>query len=171
MIEKILLIVTIILFIMLLNFRMYVFNTEYYEEEFRKSGVYNSFPKEEANEQLNKLIHYLKTDQPLTNTFFNEKEKKHLEDVKRLIQKTLIIFYCSIVLLPMLLFRNRKGLTRPFLYSGVLLISIPLVLSIINFQFTFIIFHELLFTNNFWVLNPETDNLIKLFPEQFFYDT
>src|SRR3989344_3528071 len=109
MVEKILLAVTIIICVVLLNFRIYVFNTEYYEEEFRKLGVYNTFPKEEANEQLNHLINYLKTDQPLTSTFFNEKEKKHLEDVQRLIQKTLIIFYCSIVLLPVLLFRNRKG--------------------------------------------------------------
>ena len=34
----------------------------------------------------------------------------------------------------------------------------------------FLKFHEISFNNNLWLLNPETDNLIKLFPLEFFYD-
>ncbi len=166
--KKLLLIVTIIIFIILLNFRFYVFNVGYYKEELSKIGVSNEFSEKEITENLNQLVSYIKNNQPLTTSFFNEKEKQHLIDVKNLIDKTIFIFYLSLMLLIIFLYLNKKDLKKPLLYSGISLILIPIFLSLINFNFIFIKFHEIFFTNDLWLLNPETDNLIKLFPKQFF---
>ena len=34
----------------------------------------------------------------------------------------------------------------------------------------FLIFHQISFTNDLWILNPETDFLLIMFPESFFRD-
>ena len=49
-------------------------------------------------------------------------------------------------------------------------IIILILLVSINFDNLFFNFHILVFDNLYWLLNPETDNLIVLFPAQFFYD-
>ncbi|MGO1372277.1 MAG: lipoprotein intramolecular transacylase Lit, partial [Senegalia sp. (in: firmicutes)] len=39
----------------------------------------------------------------------------------------------------------------------------------IDFNKYFTIFHEILFTNDLWLLNPKTDILIQMLPLDFFY--
>src|SRR3989344_5749950 len=166
--KKLLLVVTITIFVFLLNFRFYVFNVDFYEEELSKIGVSNQFSEKEITENLNQLLLYLENNEQLTTDFFNEKEKLHLKDVKNLIDKTIFIFYLSLMLLIIFLYLNKKELKKLFLYSGMSLVLIPIVFSLVNFNFIFIKFHQIFFVNDLWMLNPQTDNLIKLFPEQFF---
>lgn len=166
--RKLLLTVTIILFVILLSFKFYIFNIDYYDEEFSKLGVYEKFSQKQALNNTQELIAYLRDNEQLTTGFFNEKEKQHLIDVRNLINKTIILFYISLILLILLIILNRKQLKKPMLYSGISLVIIPLLLPLLNFQSVFIQFHQIFFNNNLWILNPETDNLINLFPEQFF---
>ena len=42
--------------------------------------------------------------------------------------------------------------------------------SVVGFEQLFLLFHELSFTNQFWILDPSRDYLIMLFPGGFFYD-
>ena len=42
------------------------------------------------------------------------------------------------------------------------------VLITTNFSRAFILFHKLFFTNDLWLLNPETAWMIRLLPESFF---
>ncbi len=168
--KKLLLALTIILFVVLLNFRFLVFNQEFYHKEFEKLGVYEKFGQEEADKNTDFLISYLKNSQPLETEFFNEKEKLHLQDVKSLINKAIFLFYSALVFLIALLIVNRKNLAKPFLFSGIGLILLVVIFAVVNFQSLFFNFHLIAFTNDLWQLNPETDNLINLFPEQFFYD-
>ena len=55
-------------------------------------------------------------------------------------------------------------------FLSIFLILIIFLLSLSNFDDLFLNFHLISFNNDLWLLNPETDNLIKLFPQQFFYD-
>ncbi len=80
------------------------------------------------------------------------------------------MFYLFLILFIILIYLNKKNLEKPFLYSGIILLILPLVFYLINFSNFFLKFHETLFSNNLWLLNPETDNLINMFPENFFKD-
>jgi len=51
----------------------------------------------------------------------------------------------------------------------ILLIALSF-LALTNFESTFTKFHEIMFTNNLWLLNPATDKLIVMYPENFFYE-
>ena len=42
--------------------------------------------------------------------------------------------------------------------------------ALVGFDRLFILFHELSFSNEFWILDPSRDYLIMLFPGGFFYD-
>ena len=60
------------------------------------------------------------------------------------------------------------------LLGSVVFLSILLILGlIISTDFTryFILFHEIFFTNDLWMLDPTTDRLINMVPEGFFIDT
>jgi uncharacterized membrane protein len=59
------------------------------------------------------------------------------------------------------------------LISGTLitnLVMIIMTISLLNFDTTFTIFHQISFERDTWLLSPE-DNLIKLYPEQFWLDS
>ena len=120
----------------------------------------------------------------LPQPFFSEKEILHLRDVRK------IFLYCFqfrriavFVFLTLLAFLfSEKTSRRQYLYlfsrTGfhVLLclfliggISFFLVLN--NFDHVFITFHKLLFDNDFWILNPQKDDLINLLHRSFFIST
>ncbi len=46
-----------------------------------------------------------------------------------------------------------------------LLLTVPILL---NFEKSFIIFHKLLFRNDYWIFNPDLDPVINILPEEFF---
>ena len=168
--KKTLLIITIIFFVFLVNLRVYIYDVNFYEHEFKKLNVYKEIPKEIALENTNKLISLFKENKELDTDFFNEKERTHLNDVKSLINQAMYLLYISIFLLIILLILNLKNLSRIFLVSGLLIIFFILISLFINFDYFFILFHKISFRNDLWLLNPETDNLIKLFSIGFFKD-
>ena len=50
-------------------------------------------------------------------------------------------------------------------------IAVPLILaliSIIDFDRLFVVFHKIAFDNDDWLFNPETDPVIRILPEEFF---
>ena len=172
---KFIFILTLILLITTLNFKLLALNFNFYQKEFSKLDIYEIIPKEIADKETLNLINYLNNKQELTTEFFNEREKLHLQDVKNLIQKTFLIFYIALILFIIMLIyfiytKNYKIIYSSFLVSTLLLIIILVILSLINFNFLFTQFHLISFSNDYWQLNPETDNLINLFPLQFFQD-
>jgi len=76
----------------------------------------------------------------------------------------------------MLFFFDKKNILRnlakAFAYAGSGIIVFSALSFILKdfFSAAFIRFHELFFSNDLWILNPATDKLIVLYPEQFFVD-
>ena len=168
-------IILIPIIILLLNFRLYVFNTDYYHKEFARHGVYKMFNNGELENSLDDLFDYFKGKGELNKEFFNSKEILHLKDVKNLIKKTIKLFYISIVLLIIIfiLLKDKNLIIKSSLYgsaSTIIIILFLFLVSSTNFSWYFLNFHYLVFSNNYWQLNPETDRLILMFPEEFFYD-
>ena len=114
--------------------------------------------------------------------FFNEREIAHMEDVRALFLKGLLVRRIMAVLaVSLILFmalRRKKDtiyiLARSFQAVSAVLAAIALALGVlISTDFTkyFTIFHQIFFDNDLWILDPATDLLINIVPEPFFVDT
>ncbi|MEN1935390.1 TIGR01906 family membrane protein [Paenibacillus sp. 102] len=65
----------------------------------------------------------------------------------------------------------RKRKVKFLLHGAILTIIFPIVLTlpiIINFEKSFVLFHKLLFSNDYWQFDSEKDPVILMLPEQFF---
>tara|TARA_B100000029_G_C17513155_1_gene937066 strand:+ start:827 stop:1504 length:678 start_codon:yes stop_codon:yes gene_type:complete len=111
---------------------------------------------------------------------FNQREIEHMKDVKNLINFLnmigLILGFSLIIFTCLLSFYDKywkKSFLNLIFLSG--LFSIFLVVGILGiflvfFDYFFILFHKISFSNDLWILNPKTDYLIMMFPENFFRD-
>ena len=106
-----------------------------------------------------------------------ERELKHLEDVKVVLQGLFKVFFGAKVILiasGIIAFRStqwggyKKAISRGGWLTTGLLGGI-LVLSIVSFQETFTNFHYIFFEGNSWLFRY-SDTLIRLFPVQFWKD-
>ena len=108
---------------------------------------------------------------------FQPHEAAHMADCRALIRlDTTVCIAClgiaAVLTAAGLLRRNGRG---PFL-RGVLwglriflcLAGVLLAWALIDFDGLFVTFHRAAFTNDGWLLNPRTDLLIRLMPENFF---
>lgn len=169
---KILFVISLILLIITLSFKLFLFNFSLYKKEFTKYDIYEKIPDADKN-ALN-LINYMNNKEELNN-FFNDKEKLHLKDVKGLFKKLNFIFYTTLILTILFLIyfiyaKNYKIIYSALFIAGIILIILLLLFFIINFDYLFTKFHLLFFNNDLWQLNPDKDNLINLFPEDMQYN-
>lgn len=112
---------------------------------------------------------------------FKEKEILHMNDVRglvRLIGQAEIVglaFLVGLVGLAAVSWRpaGLAAVTRVLIYGPILTIGLVLLTGLVTytaFDWFFLTFHELVFSNNFWQLDPRTDHLIQMFPFGFWYD-
>lgn len=113
-------------------------------------------------------------------SLFNERELVHLQDVRSLIQLDywvqrgtfLLIVICAFALF----FGFRVGwrmLVKGLSWGSLITVGLMVVLALwafFGFEKLFILFHLVSFPNEYWMLDPAKDYLIRLFPEGFFYD-
>ncbi|MBU3194399.1 TIGR01906 family membrane protein [Clostridium algidicarnis] len=123
------------------------------------------------------LIDYLN---PLNNDdlifedfFMSHEGREHFVDVKNIFN---IITYVSLFtfILSLILIAHLSRLRNfSFLkYSYFMLILIPLTLTIpfiINFDKSFVTFHEIFFSNDYWLFDPIKDPIINILPQEFFF--
>lgn len=113
--------------------------------------------------------------------FFNEREIAHMEDVRGLflaaiaLRRICLMLIAVCVVLLLVLKADIKRVLPKMLCAGTgLFFAVLAILTgIISTNFTkyFIIFHEIFFNNDLWMLDPSTDLLINIVPEPFFVDT
>lgn len=99
--------------------------------------------------------------------------KIHFEEVRDIFQNINKIFNITLVISLVGIIINIKNKNLSFLKTtSISLISIPVILSIpmiINFEYSFTIFHKLMFDNDYWIFNPNIDPVITMLPEAFFF--
>lgn len=112
--------------------------------------------------------------------FFNDREKAHMVDVQELFlgglwlrRGILLLIVLTIIILLKTKADWKKLLPQSFLIATASFITITagagaLFLSDFNRYFT--LFHEVFFDNDLWLLDPNTDLLIRMLPEGFFLD-
>ena len=166
------LIILILPIVIILNLKTYFFS------RFEINSVYEEFSKYLIDEVTVKskfveVIDYLHLQtNSLDVNFFSIEDRLHLKDIR-----VIIITLYSILLLSLaitLIRRkeikdNIKTLTRISTYY--LTILIPFLLLINHYyDYFFTLAHRIVFSNEYWLLDPRTSNLIKMFPQNIFYE-
>ena len=68
--------------------------------------------------------------------------------------------------------KQRKMLIRLAIIAAAVMlvaaVTIVIILACVDFSSLFVLFHKLAFTNDLWLLDPQTDLLIRLMPLEFF---
>ena len=104
-------------------------------------------------------------------SYFNQREITHLSDIKQLFSLLDRAWLLLIVLLPLAYALARhpdgKGFVLGLGLTALLLAALAAYIAL-DFEGAFILMHRLLFTNDLWLLNPNTDLLICLMPEDMF---
>ncbi len=110
---------------------------------------------------------------------FREKELDHMEDVKvvtqvamQVLTVSLIIFIIGIAFLAYFP-ETRQRLPQIFLHGGIttlVTIIILVVLIFVSWDFFFDTFHALFFSDGTWQFYRD-DTLIRLYPQQFWFDS
>lgn len=104
---------------------------------------------------------------------FNQREIRHMEDVKRLLKVFFTILYIGIPILLLGLFKLKKPkeIGQVFFFGALLLEAFALfvlLVSLINYDWLFIAFHELFFDPYSWRFFDE-DMLLRVYPMDFWY--
>ena len=99
--------------------------------------------------------------------------KIHFEEVRYIFQNVnKISRICLIISLIGIIIGIKNKDIKILNYTSKALIIIPLVLAIpmiINFEDTFVIFHKLMFSNDYWIFDPRLDPVINILTEEFFF--
>lgn len=128
-----------------------------------------------GNQELPGELCYLPEDEPCD--MFNELELSHMEDVKVVAQGLFLfgtIAFGIAIILAILLgrFAGMPALYRAFLQGGLLTIGLILtvvLLAITAWDLFFTGFHDVFFQPGTWQFYY-SDTLIRLYPEQFWFD-
>jgi len=153
-------------------------NEDFYDKELEKINIYEEVSKENTQIIKNEVLDFLKDDKQIETNLLKEKEKQHMEDVKKILSMTTLFIYALIALfiigiIILIITKNYKKICSIFLIGSLITIITNLIIYMLSkFMFSelFTLIHKIIYTNNLWMLNPQTDNLIKIFSEKFFID-
>ena len=109
---------------------------------------------------------------------YNDRELQHMIDVKNVVRVAMLVWLAATLIslaLALWVWRGgwwleyRLAIARGGWLTTVLMIFI-LLLALLAFNFIFVLFHEIFFTQGSWTF-LYSDTLIRLFPERFWIDT
>ncbi len=107
---------------------------------------------------------------------FNQKEQQHMADVQGLFRlcNSQVWAFVTVAVIALIaefhLFSDARTL-RTFRRTLITILGIAttfIVVACIDFDGLFVLFHKIAFTNDLWLLDPQTDLLIRLMPIEFF---
>ncbi len=123
-----------------------------------------------------KNLSYITVINGYWDEFFSDRTYYHLVDVKNIfifcLNSSKIFLIQAIIFLTVSIFtKNISRLYKIWKRALIIFLAVLTALvsfAIINFNNLFVIFHEILFDNDLWLLYPREDYLINLLPEEFF---
>lgn len=141
----------------------------------------NGLEYREVKEAYDAVLDYLTLPEKEFSTGvlkYSEDGKSHFEDCKKLFSlNTSILIISAAAITVILLFSRKKKiicrlLYRSILYSGTATAIFPLLIGAVcavSFDYAFTVFHKLFFPGKSnWIFNPQTDEIIRLLPQEFF---
>lgn len=182
----------LILLINAIDYSVY-YRPDFYKTTYEKYNVTDAaqMDMEEVLRVSDYLIDYLKGKEESLKDFravvngqerlfYSQRELLHMKDVRNLFLGGLLVrkicLGIGLLLLTALILTHRNFM-KTLLYSiiGTFLTALGIagILTLViisDFNRAFVIFHQIFFSNDLWILDPETDWIIRLLPEGFFMD-
>ncbi|MCC6381269.1 MAG: TIGR01906 family membrane protein [Dehalococcoidia bacterium] len=175
------------------NVRFLAGDVRFYERGFRDHDAarVTGVPLPELDRSAAQIVDYFENDTSTLRivvdrdgqetSLFNARETEHMKDVKWLMQ---LVFRTNEVTLAYVLafvtavflwsgerpLRHLAALSLAGIGVGVLAVGVVGAFTLTGFDSTWTRFHEIVFRNDLWQLNPATDRLIQMFPESFWQD-
>jgi len=182
----------ILCFVFLLSAIRYVaFNQDIYRriQIKQKIAEFVLMDQNELDNITKGLIDYMKGDRDdlviyrdsddQKNEVFNDREKKHMVDVRMLFDLSISVIVVLLSILGLIIISgmlmDMEIMKRIFIKTVAIAMLIFVILMImlifymiVDFQNFWLIFHETVFTNDLYFLDPYTDILINIMPLDFF---
>lgn len=183
----------LILGLLIASIEMFAVSPDFYQREYQKLGTAQSIgiSEEDLARVTDKLIRYttgaednldMQAEiQGQMQEVFGEREKAHMVDVKALYLGAKTVRTVSLALAAALILAAfiagkkaaLRALCRSFLWVSAGFVAAVGAISLyaaVDFTAFWTSFHHVFFTNDLWLLDPSTDVLIQMVPEQFFSD-
>ena len=138
--------------------------------------------KKDLNQSIRLLLDYLDDKRDdikghitwygVSQETFNEKETSHMVDVKALYQNALKVAKMAFIILGLVVlyfYLNDKILMFAYLSKGFLMAMFTFILMLVFFGFWILTDFTIFFSNQLWLLDPNTDFMICMLPETIFY--
>lgn len=170
----------ILIILLLTSLEINSYDLNFYNNFQEKNNISedSGLSKEKLKEINNDFILFLKKgDTSLLDKHFNENEVKHMEDVYKLYSggkalRLILIIFVIIILLyylkKLILIYYSINLAKIFFFGSFIFLAL-IGLLFLNFENSFIIFHKIFFNNDLWLMNPNTDIMIRILTGDFFY--
>lgn len=180
-VSKIILILIMPFMIFLIVSDFAVFDGNFYKNAFVKYKVgQDAMNAASLHEQVISFVKGIANELPAD---FNEREKQHLHDVRKLIQASkillciLVILFLSLSISSALKLKAKKPIMNFFgkvlAFGGILAIAVAaaLFLSVsLDFSSAFEKFHLVFFEKGTYIFDPANELIVRLYPEQLFMD-
>lgn len=162
------------------------FDRAYYSSEYARLGVYESCgaDAETLERATDILLEYLRGGADVLSgqgvidgqqrDIFGEDERAHMVDVKHLFELALVVMLSAgvVAIASVLLAGHDRRRTAQGALIGMGLFAVLLVAvgtwCALDFNSAFNAFHGLLFDNGLWIMDPNTQFMIRMFPADFF---
>ena len=143
------------------------------------AGKLNLHQLSDAQMQANydRVVHYSLfpwvSELRLDTLPMSDSGRQHFADAKDLFQVFVQAgLICLVIALVLGIWLWRRHRSSGFLIAGgIITLASPLLIAIplmINFDRSFVVFHELFFDNDLWIFDPRTDPIINYLPESLF---
>lgn len=104
---------------------------------------------------------------------YSKEGKIHFEEVRHIFQVIKKVFYFSGIISILGIILSIKNKNIKFLNTtSIITILLPIIVAIpiiINFDYFFIKFHEAVFSNDYWIFDPNIDPVINILPQDVFF--
>lgn len=149
----------------------------YFDIDYLNIPMLSGLSKEEIKENYDYMIDYnLSKDNKefeLPTLKSSKQGKIHFEEVRDIFQNMNKIFNISLVLSIVGVIINILNKNIEILKTtSKTLILLPMILMlpvVINFEGSFVLFHKIMFNNDYWIFDPNLDPVINILPEKFFF--
>ena len=149
----------------------------YFDINYLNIPILSGLSKEEIKENYDYMIDYNlgkdKKEFELPTIKSSKQGKIHFEEVRDIFQSmnkmfNILLLLSMIGVVINILDKNIEILKT----TSKTLILLPMILMlpiVINFSGSFVLFHKIMFDNDYWIFDPSLDPVINILPEEFFF--
>lgn len=149
----------------------------YYDVKKLNISAMSGFSEDEIKQNYDYLIDYNLNKNVgefhLPTIEYSREGKIHFEEVRNIFQVIKKVFYISGIISAFGIILSIKNKNIRFLnMTSIMTILLPIITAIplvINFNYFFIKFHEAVFSNDYWIFDPNIDPVINMLPQDVFF--